>query len=265
MPRIVTILGSFLLLCLGSAASSTASADGDSLLECARENTPKKSSKQKVEFHSIDRMGKGRDISASVAWERADDGKSRVLLRVHKPTDLEGAGLLLIEKSERTDMFIYLPDLKKVKRVTSHMLSGSLFGSDFTYEDFMQFQGISVGGRREELAGATLDGVAVRVLAQYPAEEAGSAYERIVSFWDPEYCVPLKVEMYESGDAPRKVLRVDRGSLFQSDGVVLPQKAEMKDLRDETSTQLSVHDIEIDVKIPRKYFSKSGLEQPRLY
>ena len=59
-----------------------------------------------------------------------------MLLRVHEPADLEGAGLLLLEKSDRTDMFIYLPDLKKVKRVTSHMLSGSLFGSDFSYEDF---------------------------------------------------------------------------------------------------------------------------------
>ena len=251
----------FLLVCVPLAPVF---AEADSLIECAKNNTPAKSSRQRVEFHSMDRDGHGREISATVSWER-NDGKSRVLLRIHEPADLRGAGLLLLEKSDQTDMFIYLPELKKVKRVTSHMLRGSLFGSDFTYEDFMQFQGISVEGRSEELEGSTLDGVDVRVLVQYPSDDAGSAYERIVSYWDRETCIPLKTEMYETGSKLRKVLTINRENLFHSNGAVIPQEVVMKDLRDQTSTRLVIKDIEIDIKIPRKFFSKSGLEQPRVY
>ncbi len=264
MAHSISILQPSLIFLLVFAPLATVSADVDSLIDCAKNNAPSKSSRQKVEFHSLDRMGKGRTITATVSWEREDE-RSRVLLRVHEPSDLEGAGLLMLEKPDQTDMFIYLPDLKKVKRVTSHMLSGSLFGSDFTYEDFMQFQGISVEGRREELEGSTLDGVDVRVLAQYPSEAADSAYERIVSYWDRETCVPLKTEMFETGAKLRKVLTVDRESLFRSEGAVIPQEVKMNDLRDETSTRLTIKDIEIDIKIPRKIFSKSGLEQPRVF
>ena len=264
MAHSIGIMKSSLAFLLVCAPFATASADGDPLIDCARRNAPTKSSRQSVEFRSVDRMGNGRTIAATVSWERVGE-RSRVLLRVHEPADLDGAGLLLLEQADRTDMFIYLPDLKKVKRVTSHMLSGSLFGSDFTYEDFMQFQGISVEGRREELEKTMLDGVEVRVLAQYPSDAAGSAYERIVSYWDSETCVPLKTEMFETGDKLRKVLTIDRDALFRAEGAIIPQEAKMNDLRDETSTQLTIKNIEINVKIPRKFFSKSGLEQPRVF
>ena len=262
---LVSALGTSLIFLLVSGGFLPTSAEDDSLIECAKKNAPSKSSRQKVEFKSTDRMGHGRTIRATVSWKRSDDGRSRVMLRVHAPPDLDGAGVLMIEKSGQDDMFIYLPDLQKVRRVSSHMLSGSLFGSDFTYEDFMQLQGMSLEGRREELPGSTLDGVDVRVLVQYPDESAGSAYERIVSYWDREACVPLRTEMYEKGDKPRKVLTIDRAALFRSKGAIIPQKLQMKDLRDETSTQLSIEDIEIDIEIPRRVFSTTGLQRPNVF
>ena len=72
---------------------------------------------------------------------------SKVVLKVLEPPDLRDTGVLFIEKKDDpADMFIYLPDLEKVRRVTTRMLSGSLFGSDFTYEDFQQIQGMAREG-----------------------------------------------------------------------------------------------------------------------
>jgi hypothetical protein len=262
MPRTLSICLSVLplLLCGTLPAASTE----DELFDCAKQNAPSKSIRQKIEFDTLDRMGNRRAIRANMSWARFGED-SRVMLRVHAPSDLNGAGLLLIEESERTDLFIYLPDLKKVKRVTSRMLSGSLFGSDFSYEDFMRVQGMRQEGRGEELPGTTLDGVEVRILAQYPAETTGSAYERIVSYWERESCIPIKTEMYEPGGKLRKVLVIDRESLFRSQGSVIPTKLEITDLRDETSTRLSIDDIELNGKISRKVFSTSGLERPGVF
>ena len=246
-----------------SSADARANAAESLVLDCASENLPKSTSVQKVVFESKDRVGNGRSIVATVSWKRMGDGLSRVLVRVHEPDDMDGAALLLVEKKERADMFIYLPDLKKVKRVTSRMLSGSLFGSDFTYEDFMNVHGMGVAGRRENLEGSTLDGIPVRVIANYPAADAGSAYERVVSYWDAESCLPLKTEMYEGGDRLRKVLTLDRTAVFSRDHVRIPQNLLMEDRRDGTSTRLLIDEIEIDVDIPRKTFSTSHLERGR--
>jgi hypothetical protein len=247
------------------AAAPLSAQESTSLSDCVQGNLPSQSSVQKVEFRSRDRVGNGRTIRATVNWKRFDENRSRVMLRVHEPEDLNGAGLLAIEKETRADMFIYLPDLKKVKRVTSRMMSGSLFGSDFTYEDFMQLQGIQAEGRTEELEDSTFEGAPVRVVAHYPAAESGSAYERVVSYWDMANCVPVKSEMWEAGERLRKVLTIDREALHHSNGAVLPKRLLMRDLRDETSTELIIEDIQINVDIPRKLFSTSSLERPRMY
>jgi len=250
----------FLLLSLALAAE--ADDDVDEILACVQKNFPEETSVQMMEFRSTDRLGDGRRLGAKVWWKRVEDGLSRVMLRLRKPPDLRGAGLLLIEKRPRTDMFVYLPDLEKVRRVTTRMLSGSLFGSDFTYEDFQRLQGMELEGRSERLADATLDEVPVHVVAHHPAPDSGSGYERVVTYVARDTCLPLKSEMWERGERLRKVLTADRESVFQRDGVRISQNLLMEDLRDKTSTQLVVSDIEVEVEIPRKVFTVTYLERP---
>jgi hypothetical protein len=199
-----------------------------------------------------------------VSRQRFENGLSKVFMRVEAPDDLRGAGLLLIEKKSGADMFVYLPDLQRVKRVTSRMLSGSLFGSDFTYEDFLQVQGMALEGRHELLQDSTVDGAAVRVVAHYPGEASGSSYERVVSYWDRDLCITLKSEMWEPGRHQRKTLTVDRNAIFQEGEARIPQKLRMEDLRDQTSTKLAIEELEVNVKISRKLFSTSSLERPRV-
>ena len=249
-----------------SAAETPAAAtrSAEDIQGCVQKNFPSTTAVQRMEFRSQDRAGGGRTIHSRVKWRRFEDGFSRILTRVSSPQDLKGSGVLLIEKKKRADMFVYLPDLEKVRRVTSRMLSGSMFGSDFTFEDFSQLQGMAVEGRSERLDDATVGEVPVYVVAHYPAEGSGSAYERVVSFIETESCVALKSEMYEDGDRLRKVMTAERESIFEQDGVRLPQKILMKDLRDESQTELLISEIEVGGKVPKKTFSITTLERPRV-
>jgi hypothetical protein len=250
-------LASALLLALPAAAS-----DGvDAVVECVKANFPARTSVQRVEFRSRDRIGAEREILGRVSWKRFDDGTSRILVRIHEPPDLQGAGLLFIEKRPVNDIFLYLPDLRKVRRVTSHMLSGSLFGSDFTYEDFMHLQNMARDGRTERHEDASLDGIPVYVIAHFPADP-GSAYERVVTYVDRTTCVPLRSEMWERGNRLRKVLTTDPSSLFERNGVRMPRRLQIEDLRDQTSTRLLIDEIEVGAEIPRKVFTLTHLERP---
>ena len=258
------LLISGLLIGTSSLGPSAAAADPlpEELLplfECAKANLPKSSSVQTVEFRSEDRVGKGRKIKFRVYWKRFQDGLSKVVLKVSEPPDLRDTALLFIEKKDGPDMFIYLPDLKKVKRITTVMLSGSLFGSDLTYEDFMQLQGIGLGGRHELLDEREIGDPSLRAIAHYPAPESGSSYQRVVSYWDRESCMLVRSEMWEGGESPRKILTVDRSAIFVSGVTKLPQELKMTDVRDGTSTYLSIDEIEVDIEIPRKRFSSSNL------
>ncbi len=239
-------------------------AGAEAVRECVQKNFPVDSSIQRVQFRPTDRLGQARTIQGKLWWKRGEDGNSKALIKIFEPADLKGAGLLLIEKDSRTDMFVYLPDLRKVKRVTSHMMAGSLFGSDFTYEDFTRIQGMAVGGRSEKLDDATLDDVAVDVVAHYPAEDVGSAYQRVVSYVEKERCIPLKSEMWESDTRLRKVLTADRDSVHEEKGVRIPLKLRMEDKKDQTATDLLIEDIELGADVSNRLFTSSSLERTQV-
>jgi hypothetical protein len=260
------LLAPALASALASAALATPAEDPavEEVLACVRRNLPRDTSVQKLRFQSEDRSGGGRTIESKVSWRRFEDGLSRVLVRVQAPHDLKGSGLLLLEKENRADMFVYLPDLEKVRRVTSRMLGGSMFGSDFTYEDFSQLQGMAVEGRSERLPDAVIDGVPVKVVSHFPAPDSGSSYERVVSYVDATTCVPLRSEMFEAGDRMRKVLTADRSQIFEEDGVRIPRRQRMEDLRDQSFTVLEVLEIEVGVELRERVFSVSALERPRM-
>jgi len=143
MRRIVA-LASLLLFALPAGGEEPA--DAEAVTACVQENLPETTSVQSFRLRTSDRAGSEREIAGKVWWRRFENGRSRILLRVKEPGDLRGSALLMIERSSGSDMFLYLPELRKTRRITSHSVSGSMFGSDFTYEDFQQIQGISLGG-----------------------------------------------------------------------------------------------------------------------
>lgn len=252
------------LLLLAVPAGGGEPDPADAVAACVQKNLPETTSIQTFTFRTSDRAGSQREITGRVWWRRFDSGRSRVLLGVREPADLRGSALLLIERSSASDMFLYLPELRKTRRITSHTVSGSLFGSDFTYEDFQQIQGIGLGGETEALPDETLDGVPVHVIAQRPLPASGSSYERVVSYVTREGCVPIRSEMWEPGGRLRKLLTADPSTLYQQSGVRIPTHLRMEDQLSRSSTDLILSDIEVGTEIPRRYFEMSALERLRL-
>ena len=231
-----------------------------------RRNLPADSSVQDVRFLSRDKGGYEREILATVMWKRFDNGLSRVIARVEAPVDLRGSALLVIEKEAgpmevKADLFMYLPELRKVRRITTHTLSGNLFGSDFTYEDFQNLQGMAMKGETERLPDAELEGVPVWVLSHRPGTGSGSSYARVVSYVERERCVPLKVEMWELGERLRKVLTTDRDKIFEEKGVRMPSLLVLEDLKRGSSTRLELLKIDLKRRVKRFEFSPTALER----
>jgi hypothetical protein len=192
---------------------------------------------------------------------KKDGGLSKVMLRFHKPLDLRGAGVLLLEKKGRSpDTLLYLPELHKVRRVSSRVAASSLFGTDFSYEDFQRLMGMSEGAASHREEDAQIDGRAVYVVSTTFPAEAKSAYERVVTSVDQETCVALGVDSYEPGGTLRKQLRVDVSQIAQEGRLWVPLSQTIVDHRDGTQTEFVIDKIEIDAKIHPKMFSERELE-----
>ena len=242
------------------ASAASAEMTVDALGDCVRANFPATTSIQQMLFRSTDRAGATREIRGRTWWKRFDDDRSRVLVRVAEPADLRGSAFLMAERKSGSDLFLYVPELKKVRRITSQSLSGSLFGSDFTYEDFQYVQGLATDGETRLLDDTELDGVPVHVSEHLPPADSGSMYTRIVSQVEKERCLPIRNEFYE-GERLRKVMTIDREKLHETDGIRIPSWVKMEDRLNESQTTLEVVEIEVGVPIKRRVFDLATLER----
>jgi hypothetical protein len=257
----------FALLALSPAAADDAVPSRtpavQQVVDCMEGNKPETSSVQLVEFTSIDRIGGERLSRAKILGKKFEaDGLRRVLLRFTKPLEVRGSAFLSIEKNDgNPDMFLYTPELRKVKRVTGEGGGGKLFGTDFSYEDFVRWQDLNQPGQSKRMPDATEGGKPVFVLETNPAKEAASSYERVLTFVDQETCVALKIESYEKGEKPRKILTADPGQLVEEGGIWFASELLMRDLRDETHTRVIVEDVEVDRRLKDSCFSASKLDR----
>jgi len=235
----------------------------DEVFDCVKQNTPGESSEQVVEFTAVDRIGGKRVSRAKILGKRfQEDAMRRVLLRFTKPLEIRGSAFLAIEQDEGSpDMFLYTPEMRKTKRVTGQGGGGKLFGTDFSYEDFSRWQGLNQPGSSRRLPDAVESGQPVWVVETRPGNKEVSSYERVVFFVDQETCVALKTESYERGEKPRKILTANPGQLLEEGGVWFASELLMRDLRDETHTQVLVEDVEVDRGLKDSDFSLSKLER----
>ncbi|RWX45914.1 hypothetical protein VT99_12471, partial [Candidatus Electrothrix marina] len=75
-----------------------------------------------------------REMANKVLEVQDDGDKSLSLFRT--PRDIRGTALLTFShKSGDDEQWLYLPALKRVKRINSRNKSGSFVGSEFSYED----------------------------------------------------------------------------------------------------------------------------------
>lgn len=75
-----------------------------------------------------------RELTISTLEQKNDGDKS--IVEFHEPKDVSGTRLLTFtHKVKDDDQWLYLPALRRVKRISSRSQSGPFMGSEFAYED----------------------------------------------------------------------------------------------------------------------------------
>ncbi len=190
------ILATFALWTL---AAGPASADEQRGLEIARKvenyNDGYKSERSTMEMTLINaHKDKTRRKMSSVIRETSKDGdKSRI--EFQWPADVKGTRMLTwTHKRGNDDQWLYLPAIKRVKRITSRSKSGSFMGSEFAYEDLGSQEVEKF--RHSFLADETLGGRKVWKVQRIPRDKK-SGYTKQIVWLDKGYMGAVKMDYYD--------------------------------------------------------------------
>ena len=115
------------------------------------------------------------------------------------PADIEGTALLSHAKIlDPDDQWLYLPALKRVKRISSKNKSGPFVGSEFAFEDFtaQELNKFTYKFLREEPCGGDNGALMCDVVERYPRYE-NSGYSKQIAWVDQTDFQTRKLEFYD--------------------------------------------------------------------
>jgi outer membrane lipoprotein-sorting protein len=191
--------------------------------------------------------------------EVTDDG-DKGLTVFNSPRDVKGTAFLSFSHAlEPDEQWIYLPALKRVKRISSRNKSGPFVGSEFAFEDMTSYEVEKFS--YEYLGEEEVNGEMCFVLKQTPNYDySGYTFQKV---WiDKSHYRVQKIEFYDKKEALLKVLMPKEYQLYK-DKFWRPMRSEMQNVQTRKSTYLITEDINFDTDLLESDFDKNRLKRAR--
>ena len=217
---------------------------------------------QKQTLEMILRNKQGKESSRQIrgrSLEVTGDGDKSMSI-FDTPSDVKGTAFLsFTHVNKPDDQWLYLPALKRVKRIASKNKSGPFMGSEFAFEDMSSQE---VGKYTYKwLRDEKLDGKDVYVIERVPVDK-NSGYTRQVVWGDLAIYQPLKVEFYDRKNALLKTLIfIDYKQYL--DKFWRPEQMHMTNHQNGKSTLLKFSDYSFNNGLTDRDFDRNSLKRAR--
>ena len=135
-----------------------------------------------------------------------DDG-DKTLIIFDQPRDVAGTAFLnYTHRTGNDDQWLYLPALRRVKRISSSNKSGPFMGSEFAYEDIssQEVEKYTYRWLRDEI----FEGLDCFVVEYYPVDTRHTGYSKQTVWIDKNEYRVMKVDYYDRRGSLLKTLTV---------------------------------------------------------
>ena len=205
---------------------------------------------------------KGREVvrkMRSKSLEVDGDG-DKGLTVFDTPLDVKGTAFLSFSHIVGDDdQWLYLPALKRVKRIASRNKSGPFLGSEFAFEDLSSFEveKNTYQYLRDEPCGEQT----CYVVEMDPVDKF-SGYTRVVAWVDQDHYRVHKIDFYDRRDTHLKTLTVEGYQLYK-DKYWRADKQSMVNHKNGKSTDILVENIRFDTGLTDADFNEKKLARAR--
>ena len=217
---------------------------------------------QKSDMKMILRNRQGQETEREIRNKQLEvegDGDKSMSI-FDSPADVKGTAFLSYTHATKPDdQWLFLPALKRVKRISSNNKSGPFMGSEFAYEDItsQEVEKYTYKWIQDE----TYEGRHTFVLERYPAYKH-SGYTKQVAWVDKEMYQPLKVDFYDRKGDLLKTLTY-HGYKKYLDKYWRPDRMEMVNHITKKSTTLRWENYAFDNGFTDRDFDQNSLKRAR--
>lgn len=215
-----------------------------------------------VQMTMLLRDAMGRETTRELrvtSKETVDDGDKNLYV-FESPGDIRGSAFLSYSHIAKDDeQWLYLPALKRVKRIASASRAGAFMGSEFAYEDLSSFEVEKYRHRYLGDESCQGEGGICHIVEQIPIDN-NSGYAKRQVWQDQEHSRIWKIDYYDQKGQLLKTLVSSDFSLYLGK-YWRPKNVAMQNHQTGKSTSLVYHAYQFNTGIMDRDFHKSALQR----
>jgi outer membrane lipoprotein-sorting protein len=155
------------------------------------------------------------------------------------------------EEGKDDDQWIYLPALKKTKRISSDSKSDYFMGSDFTYDDLGDRH--PTQDTHKILREETVDGKDCYVIESVPKDD-DYMYSKTITWIIKDKWVGVKKEFYDEDDDLLKILSIKNTEEIK--GFLIITNSVMNNIQKKHKTVIKLTNVKINTGISKSKFTE---------
>jgi len=222
---------------------------------------------QAITLHLFGSRG-GERTRELVVYERQLEGDERQsILFFERPAEVRGTGFLAFSHPKvPADQWLFLPALKRVRRITAETRKESFVGTDLSYHDLDLLQDMpswTEDDAASKLLGeADVDGAATHVIELRP-KDADVDYGRIQLWLGKDDLISRRTYFFEGADDPADdpVKQVLQSDIKLVGPIPVPHRVEVLRPRRGSRTVMDVERVRFDQGLEEDLFTQRALER----
>lgn len=200
------------------------------------------------------------------SFRRRFGDEVRSILFFDEPRNVQGTGLLTwdyADPARSDDQWLYLPALRKSRRVALSDRGRAFLGTDLSFEDMKKETRVGLedyawrAAGEEEVDGRRCHVVEATAIDERTAREIG--YGRLRLRVDAETWIPRFLEYWSPDGAPLKTVRLRE--IEEIDGIWTPRRVEAENLQTGHRTLLRFERVDYGADVPEDLFTEAALRR----
>lgn len=262
-------LASLLVLCSGLLLLGARYAHAETLspLAVMQKNlaaTKVKDSIGTASFTLTNRNGESRVRKTSGVTRLHDNGTDNMrLVRFLAPADIKGTATLLLEHAGADDdMWVYLPALGKVRRLSASNKKDSFVGTDFSYGDIIGYKPEEWSHKLVRME--TLNGAPCYVIESTPLNDTvlrNTGYSKRLSWIREDNFVAVRIDIWDAGGQQFKRITASDIRQVGSNGRFQPMLSVAENLLSGHRTTIQFEEFKADQQVKASLFSPQELSK----
>ncbi len=256
----VKILILLLLLLAVTQLNMAQQPDAGSIMSKSRDLTLTGSLSANIRLSITEKNGTARNRSILMTTKSYPDGLEKRFIKFLEPADVKGTAMLVIDnKDAQDDMWIYLPALKKTRRIISSDKGKNFMSSEFTNADMSSPTLSDFINTHLESSGTDSQWIIEsKPVTEDIADEYG--FSKKISYIDMDSYQIKKMEFYNYDNELFKTIDI-KGIYPLPDGRFIVQNMVANNIITKRKSEIALSNITEKTNIDDSYFTLQNLQR----